>query len=87
MLFHGVDGSVDGGDKHLTHLTQAVHCCLKARMEEKACSLNAMISRSVSFGSANSTEDGVDDSVDDSVDGGHKHLTHLTQAVHCCLKA
>ena len=24
MLFHGVEDSADGGDNHLTHLTQAV---------------------------------------------------------------
>eukprot|EP00957_Ditylum_brightwellii_P102689 7825952-Ditylum_brightwellii.AAC.1 len=29
MLFHGVDDSADGGDKHLTHLSQAVDYCLK----------------------------------------------------------
>ena len=28
MLFHGGDNSVDSGDKHLTHLLQAVDCCL-----------------------------------------------------------
>eukprot|EP00957_Ditylum_brightwellii_P079389 6036266-Ditylum_brightwellii.AAC.1 len=29
-----LNNSVDGGDKHLTHLTQAVGCCLKARSEQ-----------------------------------------------------
>eukprot|EP00957_Ditylum_brightwellii_P094246 7175966-Ditylum_brightwellii.AAC.1 len=47
MLFHGVDDSVDGSDKHLTHLTQAVDCHLKMRMKQNTCGPNAMISRSV----------------------------------------
>eukprot|EP00957_Ditylum_brightwellii_P162921 12406136-Ditylum_brightwellii.AAC.1 len=34
MLFHGVDNSVDSGDKHLTHLTQSVGCCLKAKSKQ-----------------------------------------------------
>ena len=29
----GVEDSADGGDNHLTHLTQAVDCCLKSREE------------------------------------------------------
>eukprot|EP00957_Ditylum_brightwellii_P194588 14821919-Ditylum_brightwellii.AAC.1 len=55
MLFHGVDNSVDDGDKHLTHLTQAVDCYLKIGMEQNMCSPNEMICRSVLFGSENST--------------------------------
>eukprot|EP00957_Ditylum_brightwellii_P173524 13211335-Ditylum_brightwellii.AAC.1 len=55
MLFHDVDNSIDGGHKHLTHLTQAVGCHLKAKREQNACGLNVMISRSELFGSANST--------------------------------
>eukprot|EP00957_Ditylum_brightwellii_P044442 3372175-Ditylum_brightwellii.AAC.1 len=55
MLLHGVGNSVDIGDKHLTNLTQVVGCCLKARREQNTCGLNAMISRSKLFGSANST--------------------------------
>eukprot|EP00957_Ditylum_brightwellii_P073219 5566349-Ditylum_brightwellii.AAC.1 len=61
MLFHDVDNSVDGGDKHLTHLTQAVDCCLKARTEQNACGPNAMISRSELFGSTNPTSAKEDD--------------------------
>eukprot|EP00957_Ditylum_brightwellii_P137105 10454060-Ditylum_brightwellii.AAC.1 len=52
MLFHGVGDKVDSGEKHLTHLTEAVDCCLKARSEQNTRSLNAMISRSVMLGSA-----------------------------------
>eukprot|EP00957_Ditylum_brightwellii_P140135 10678490-Ditylum_brightwellii.AAC.1 len=37
MMFHGVDNSVDGGDKQLTHLTKAVDCCLKERSEQNTC--------------------------------------------------
>eukprot|EP00957_Ditylum_brightwellii_P121360 9255110-Ditylum_brightwellii.AAC.1 len=29
MLFHGVDGSVDGCEGHLTHLTHEVDCGVK----------------------------------------------------------
>eukprot|EP00957_Ditylum_brightwellii_P112290 8561296-Ditylum_brightwellii.AAC.1 len=31
VLFHGIDDSVDGADKHLTHLSQAVNCHLTQR--------------------------------------------------------
>ena len=48
----GVDKSIDGDDKHLTHLTQDVGCCLKVRSEQMAC---------VDEGK----EDYVDNSVDD----------------------
>eukprot|EP00957_Ditylum_brightwellii_P061408 4661177-Ditylum_brightwellii.AAC.1 len=34
MVFHGVDDSVDGGNNHLTSLTQAVHCHLQLRKEQ-----------------------------------------------------
>ena len=30
----GVDDSVDNDDKHLTHLTQAIGCHLKAKSEQ-----------------------------------------------------
>eukprot|EP00957_Ditylum_brightwellii_P178835 13621861-Ditylum_brightwellii.AAC.1 len=33
----GIGDNIDGGDKHLTHLTQAVGCCLKARSEQSTC--------------------------------------------------
>eukprot|EP00957_Ditylum_brightwellii_P063431 4814791-Ditylum_brightwellii.AAC.1 len=33
ILFHGIDGSVDGGDNNLSYLTHEVDCCLKARKE------------------------------------------------------
>jgi hypothetical protein len=34
MLFHGVDNSVGGEDKHLTHLSPAADCCLKERIKQ-----------------------------------------------------
>eukprot|EP00957_Ditylum_brightwellii_P017338 1305597-Ditylum_brightwellii.AAC.1 len=34
MPFLGVDNSGDSGDKHLTHLTQVVDCCLKERSKQ-----------------------------------------------------
>ena len=72
MLCHGVDNSVDGGDKHLTHLLQAVDCCLKQRSKQ-----NKHV--------VGSKDNGGNDSDDDSDDGGDKHLTHLLHAVDCCL--
>eukprot|EP00957_Ditylum_brightwellii_P157980 12025090-Ditylum_brightwellii.AAC.1 len=51
MLIHGVDNSVDGGDKHLTHITKAVGCCLKERSKK-----NVRVD--------NDNENGVDNSVD-----------------------
>eukprot|EP00957_Ditylum_brightwellii_P179805 13696898-Ditylum_brightwellii.AAC.1 len=55
MLFHGVDGSVDGGGSHLTHLTQTVDCHLKVRKEQNMCGPNATKSISVMNGSVKST--------------------------------
>eukprot|EP00957_Ditylum_brightwellii_P121970 9301607-Ditylum_brightwellii.AAC.1 len=83
MLFHGVDDIADSGDKHLGHHTEAVDCCLKARMKQHMCSPNVMISRSVLFGSAKSTgakednecaDDCFDGCVDDCFDGCVGHV-------------
>eukprot|EP00957_Ditylum_brightwellii_P060698 4608301-Ditylum_brightwellii.AAC.1 len=83
MLFHGVDNSVDGGDKHLTHLTQVVGSHLKPRnggdkhltylTQVAGCHLNARSEQNVCV------DDGKEDGVDNSVDSGDKHLTYLTQ--------
>eukprot|EP00957_Ditylum_brightwellii_P186400 14192298-Ditylum_brightwellii.AAC.1 len=70
MLFHGVDESADGGNNHLILLTQAIDCCLKARMEQNMCSPNAMINRSVLFGSAKSTGAKEDDEYSNSCFNG-----------------
>eukprot|EP00957_Ditylum_brightwellii_P013613 1027127-Ditylum_brightwellii.AAC.1 len=72
MLFHGVDDSGEGGDKHLTHLSQVVDCCLIERSKQNTCV-------------ASYKDNGVEDSVDNSDDNGVKHLTHLLQGVDCCL--
>eukprot|EP00957_Ditylum_brightwellii_P112492 8576480-Ditylum_brightwellii.AAC.1 len=63
----GVDGSDNGGGKHLTYLSQAVDCHLMERSEQNTCV-------------DGNNEDGVDNSDDNSYDGGDKHLTHLSQA-------
>eukprot|EP00957_Ditylum_brightwellii_P047989 3644363-Ditylum_brightwellii.AAC.1 len=91
MLFHGVDDSVDSGDKNLTHLTQSVDCCLKCKFnwckKDDECAdghfngcLDDCFDRCVGH-----VNDGKEDGADDSVDSGDKHLTHFTQAVDCCL--
>eukprot|EP00957_Ditylum_brightwellii_P193225 14712826-Ditylum_brightwellii.AAC.1 len=65
MLFYGlddsVDDSVDGGDNHLTHLTQGVDCHLKSRKEQNTCSPNATKSRGVLYHSVKSTDAKEDD--------------------------
>eukprot|EP00957_Ditylum_brightwellii_P062264 4724924-Ditylum_brightwellii.AAC.1 len=61
MLFHAVDDSVDRGDKHLTHLTQAVGCHLKVKSKQNVCV-------------DDNKEDSVDDSVDGG-DKRLTHLT------------
>eukprot|EP00957_Ditylum_brightwellii_P107474 8200553-Ditylum_brightwellii.AAC.1 len=61
----GVGNSDDGGDKHLTHLSPAVDCCLTERSDP-----NTFVDDS---------KEGVDNSDDDCDDCGDKHLTHLTQ--------
>eukprot|EP00957_Ditylum_brightwellii_P093363 7109258-Ditylum_brightwellii.AAC.1 len=53
----GVEDSVDGGDKHPSHLSPTVDCCLKERSKQTMCV-------------DNNKEDGVEDSVDNSVDFG-----------------
>eukprot|EP00957_Ditylum_brightwellii_P155702 11854035-Ditylum_brightwellii.AAC.1 len=64
-----VDDSDDGANKHLSHLSQAIDCCLTVKSDSNRC--------------VNDGKEGVDnnndDSVDDSNDGGEMHLTHLTQ--------
>eukprot|EP00957_Ditylum_brightwellii_P197076 15014197-Ditylum_brightwellii.AAC.1 len=75
MLFQdSVEDSADGGNNHLTHLTQAVDCCQKLRKEQNVCGPNATKSRSVLYHSVKSTDakeddDGVDGSFDGCVDG------------------
>eukprot|EP00957_Ditylum_brightwellii_P184840 14078205-Ditylum_brightwellii.AAC.1 len=76
----GVDGSVDDGESHLTHLTHEVDCGVK----QSVCGMNTTAIRSVLYDSVISNEaKKVDETmllydVDDSVDGGDNHLTHLT---------
>eukprot|EP00957_Ditylum_brightwellii_P105390 8034377-Ditylum_brightwellii.AAC.1 len=72
MLFHGVDNSSDSGDKHITHLSQAVDCYLKKRSKQ-----NIHVD--------GNKDNGVDNSVDNSVDSGDKHITHLSPWIDCCL--
>eukprot|EP00957_Ditylum_brightwellii_P098121 7475992-Ditylum_brightwellii.AAC.1 len=66
---NGVDNSYGSADKHLTHLSQAVDCCLTGRGDPDGC--------------VNDGKEGVDnnddDGVDNSPDGGDMHFTHLTQ--------
>eukprot|EP00957_Ditylum_brightwellii_P029436 2224889-Ditylum_brightwellii.AAC.1 len=65
----GVNNSNDSVDKHLTHLSQAVDCCLTERNDPNGC--------------VNDCKEGVDNNDDDSIDnsdgGGDMHLVHLTQ--------
>eukprot|EP00957_Ditylum_brightwellii_P004759 362402-Ditylum_brightwellii.AAC.1 len=56
MLFHGVNGSVDGGESHLTHLTQEVDCGVTERKKQNRSSPNSTKSRSVLYDSAISNE-------------------------------
>eukprot|EP00957_Ditylum_brightwellii_P127531 9725417-Ditylum_brightwellii.AAC.1 len=56
MLFHGVDGSVNGDESHLTHLTQEVDFRVKERKKQNACGLNVTKSRSALYDSAISNE-------------------------------
>eukprot|EP00957_Ditylum_brightwellii_P201699 15326810-Ditylum_brightwellii.AAC.1 len=66
------DNSDDSADKHLTHLSQAVDCCLTKRSKQ-----NKHIN--------GNKDDGVDNGVDNSDDIADKHLTYLSQADDCCL--
>eukprot|EP00957_Ditylum_brightwellii_P057146 4330183-Ditylum_brightwellii.AAC.1 len=67
---NGVEDSVDGGGKHLTHFTQVVDCFLKLRKEQNACGPNATKSRNVLYHSVKSTDAKEDDEcVDGCIDG------------------
>eukprot|EP00957_Ditylum_brightwellii_P101473 7733023-Ditylum_brightwellii.AAC.1 len=84
MLFHGVKDSADGGDKHLTHLTQAIDCHLTSRKEQHTGGPNTTKSRSVLYHGMKSTDgkedyDGVDECVDGCFDG------HVDGHVDCCV--
>eukprot|EP00957_Ditylum_brightwellii_P199535 15210821-Ditylum_brightwellii.AAC.1 len=71
VLFHGVNDSDDGGNKHLTHLSQAVDCHLTERSKWN---------KHVAGNKDNGVDNSVDDIVENSDDGADKHLTHLSQA-------
>eukprot|EP00957_Ditylum_brightwellii_P011149 844396-Ditylum_brightwellii.AAC.2 len=85
MMLHGVDSGVNGGETHLTHLTQKVDCHLVQRMKQNAggkCQghgvLNVTKSRSLLCVN-DSVDVVVEDGVDDDASGGETHLTYLTQ--------
>eukprot|EP00957_Ditylum_brightwellii_P182757 13920324-Ditylum_brightwellii.AAC.1 len=60
---NSADDSDDGANKYLTHLSQAVDCCLMERIKQ-----NKHI--------VDDKDNGVDDSVENSDDSADKHLTH-----------
>eukprot|EP00957_Ditylum_brightwellii_P119854 9145332-Ditylum_brightwellii.AAC.1 len=76
MLFHGVNNSDDGADKHFSHLSQSVDCHLTERSKQN---------KHVVGNNDNGVGNSVDDSVDDSDDSTDKHLAHLLQVVGCHL--
>eukprot|EP00957_Ditylum_brightwellii_P134196 10231260-Ditylum_brightwellii.AAC.1 len=78
VLFHGVNDSDDGADKHLTHLSQAVDCHSTKRSKQ-----NKYAVGNKDNGVDGSVDSSVDDSIDDNDDGADKHLTHLSQVVDC----
>eukprot|EP00957_Ditylum_brightwellii_P027717 2094848-Ditylum_brightwellii.AAC.1 len=68
VLFHGVDNSDDGADKHLTHLSQVVNCQLtwsSKQSKHVVCNKDNDVDDDVDDGVDNSVEDGDDDSVED----------------------
>eukprot|EP00957_Ditylum_brightwellii_P022294 1682249-Ditylum_brightwellii.AAC.1 len=72
-----IDDGVEGADKYLTHLLQAVNCNFTQRSEQ-----NELVVCNKYNDVDDSVEDGDDDGVEDGVDGADKHLTHLSQAVN-----
>eukprot|EP00957_Ditylum_brightwellii_P090503 6892210-Ditylum_brightwellii.AAC.1 len=81
VLFHGVDNSDDGADKHLTHLSQGIDCHLTRRSKQNKHVVGNKdddVDDNVDDGDDNSVDNGDDDSVDNSDDGAYKHLTHLS---------
>eukprot|EP00957_Ditylum_brightwellii_P168323 12813323-Ditylum_brightwellii.AAC.1 len=90
VLFHGVDNSDDGADKHLAHLSQGVDCHLTQRSEQNKHVIGNKDDDddddSVDNGDDDVDEDSIDNDVDNSVkDSDDKHLTHLSQGVDCHL--
>eukprot|EP00957_Ditylum_brightwellii_P133053 10145515-Ditylum_brightwellii.AAC.1 len=81
MLFHGIDDCVNGDERHLTHLTQEVDCCVTERKKLNLSSEsqdyevpNAIKSRSMLYDSAKSNDRkevyvGIDDCVKHHFDG------------------
>eukprot|EP00957_Ditylum_brightwellii_P200283 15268224-Ditylum_brightwellii.AAC.1 len=85
------DGN-DSDDKHLTHLSQAAHCSLMERSKQDkhvVCNKEYNFDDGVDIDTGNGDDDSVKDGdYDGIVDGDEsadKHLTHLSQAVGCCL--
>jgi hypothetical protein len=75
-----VDNSDDGADKHLTHLSQVVDCCLMKRSKQ-----NKHVVGNKDNGVDGADDDSVDNGVDNSNDGADKQLIHLSQGVDCHL--
>eukprot|EP00957_Ditylum_brightwellii_P053851 4079947-Ditylum_brightwellii.AAC.1 len=81
MMLHGVNGGVDGGVTHLTHLTQKVDCYLVQRMKQSTCGeyqdhgvLNvtksrSLLSDSIKSNNGKEVDVGVDECVENSVNG------------------
>eukprot|EP00957_Ditylum_brightwellii_P157930 12021353-Ditylum_brightwellii.AAC.1 len=91
LFFNGVDDGADGADKHLTHLSQGVDCCLMERSKQNKHVIGNKgndVDNGYDNGYDNSDNDSVDngdDGVDYGDDGADKHLAHLSQAANCCL--
>eukprot|EP00957_Ditylum_brightwellii_P103236 7868831-Ditylum_brightwellii.AAC.1 len=74
MLFRGVDGSVDGGENHLKHLTYEVDCVVKKKKKQHVYDPNATENCCVKVVK------------EDGVDGAESHLSHFKHEVDCVIK-
>eukprot|EP00957_Ditylum_brightwellii_P116761 8906319-Ditylum_brightwellii.AAC.1 len=79
LMFHGVDGGVNCGESHLTHLTQEVDCCLMERKKQNVAKSNDGKEVNVGVGDCvnnhfngrvdSHVNDSVNAAVEDGVDG------------------
>eukprot|EP00957_Ditylum_brightwellii_P188023 14314528-Ditylum_brightwellii.AAC.1 len=79
MLFHGVNGSIDGDESHFTHLTHEIDCSVK----QNTCSPNETKSKSLLFSAISNEGKEVGGDDDDCVEGCFD--VNVDDHVDCCV--
>eukprot|EP00957_Ditylum_brightwellii_P179785 13695272-Ditylum_brightwellii.AAC.1 len=79
MMFHGVNGGANGGESHLTYLTQ------ESAKSNDGKEVDVAVDDCGDYCFNGRVDDSVDVAVEDGVNSSESHLTHLTLKVDCCL--